>query len=68
LFRLADREPQTRAELLAASGERRAALRSLGALVERHLLRQAGDSYALTFTLLRRWIRFQMLGLELDEA
>jgi hypothetical protein len=68
LLWLAEKGPSSMEGLLDSAAERRTAIRSLGALTERHLLCREDDVYRLTFTLFRRWIRFQMLGLELNEA
>lgn len=55
-------------QVLDGAGDREAAIHNLGSLTENHLLRQTDGKYSLAYNLFRRWIRFRLLGKELEMA
>jgi hypothetical protein len=65
---LAKEEPLPMKTLLSKCDDRHAAKEGLGSLSERHLLIRKNGQYRITINLLRRWIRFVVLGMDLEEA
>ena len=68
LRHLGEVEPLARSVLDDAEVNRRALTQRLGTLAEHHVLRATDKGYRNTFALLRRWVRYQELGVGLEEA